>query len=88
MFEEIAVWARAGADVAFRYVGFRNLESNAVWIAFVNCVGGDEEFGSDELIAPQSMLEYFLTELPTQPDEWKQTISDAITHFINRNPDL
>jgi hypothetical protein len=88
MFEEIAVWARAGADVAFRYVGFRSLESNAVWIAFANCVGRDEELGSDELIAPQSMLEYFLTELPTQPDEWKPTIQEAIAHFIERNSDL
>jgi hypothetical protein len=88
MFEEIAVWARAGAGVAFRYVGFRDLKSNAVWIAFANCVGGDEEVGSDELIAPQAMLEYFLTELPTQPDEWKPTIPEAITRFIERNPDL
>lgn len=87
MFEEIAVWVRASTELAVRYAGFRDLESNQVWIAFANYVGGDEELGSDELISPQSMLEHFLSEMPTQPNEWKPTISDAIALFIERNPD-
>jgi hypothetical protein len=88
MFEEIIVWSRAGEDVAVRYVGFRDLASNAVWIAFANCVGGDEEIGSDELIAAQSMLDYFLADLPMQADEWRPTIADAISYFNERNPGL
>ncbi|WP_168076237.1 hypothetical protein [Caulobacter sp. SSI4214] len=88
MFEEIAVWARAGEGVAFRYVGFRDLKTAAVWIAFANCVGDEEQVGSDELIAPQAMLEHFLNELPTQPDDWKSTIAEAITHFIEKNPNF
>ena len=87
MFEEIAVWVRASPEVAIRYSGFRDLNSNQVWIAFANYVSSDEELGSDQLTSPQSMLEHFLSELPTQPNEWRSTISDAIALFIERNPD-
>ena len=87
MFEEVAVWVRSSADVAVRYVGFLNLESNAVWIAYGNYLGGDEEIVAEEMISAQSTLENFLTEMPTQADEWKPTIKEALTHFLKRNPD-
>lgn len=87
MFEEIAVWARESADVAIRYAGFRNLESNQVWIAFANYIGGDEQLGADALVAPQAMLEYFLNELPTEPDQWMPTLSAAVAYFLEKNPD-
>lgn len=89
MFEEIAVWKRGASKVAIRYVGFRDLETGRVWIAFANYVGldGDNEVTSDEVIAGNSTLEYFLNAFPADADLWKPTISEAVTAFIANNPD-
>lgn len=91
MFEEIAVWKRDIPKVAIRYVGFRNLETDLVWIAFANYVGIDEEeeceIGANELICPNTTLDYFLNAFPADAELWKPTILEAVAVFRERNPD-
>ena len=90
MFEEIAVWKRVDAKVAMRLVGFRDLETGQVWIAFANFVRGEddegEELSADELICAQGTLESFLDDLPDDAELWKPTISEAVAYFIANNP--
>ena len=91
MFEEIEVWKRLNSSVAIRYLGFRDLETTRVWIAFGNYVGIDEEgsdLTADDLIAAQGALENFLNDLPDNEELWKPTISEALALFIANNPDL
>jgi hypothetical protein len=85
MYEEVAAWVRVNSGVAVRYVGFRNLETKQVWIAFANYIGGDEEVDGDGLLAPHEMLQRFLEELPSQADAWRPSLTEAITHFIAIN---
>lgn len=89
MFEEVVVWQRANSKLAMRYVGFRNLETGRVWIAFRNYIGIDEEtdLSADELIAPNAILEYFLDAFPSDAQLWKPTISEALAIFIEKHPD-
>lgn len=88
MFEEIAVWKRVDSKVAIRYVGFRNLETNRVWIAYGNYIGldGDEELDAESLIAAHATLEYFLNAFPSDAELWKPTIAEALAIFIANNP--
>lgn len=89
MFEEVAIWKRVNATVAVRYVGFRNLNTDSVWIAFGNYVGlnDDKDLNANELIAAQATLEAILTELPEAAEMWRPTVADAVAFFISNNPD-
>lgn len=89
MFEEIAVWQRVNSKFAMRYVGFRNLETGMVWIAFRNSIGLDEErdLSADDLIAADATLEHFLDAFPSDAQLWKPTISEALAIFIENNSD-
>ncbi len=66
MFEEIAVWKRVGPKVAVRYVGFRNLETSRIWIAYGNYIGldADTDLDADSMIAARATTEYFLNAFP------------------------
>jgi hypothetical protein len=89
MFEEVAIWRRVDSKVAARYVGFRNLETGLVWIAFANYVGFDEDrdLTASEMIAPRATLESLLSAFPADAQLWKPTLSEAVAIFIANNPD-
>ncbi len=89
MFEEIAVWKRVGPKVAVRYVGFRNLETSRIWIAYGNYIGldADTDLDADSMIAARATTEYFLNAFPSDVELWKPTISEALDIFIANNPD-
>lgn len=89
MFEEVAVWRRMDSKTAVRYVGFRNLDTGWVWIAFANYIGIDQDrdLSADEIIAADGMLESFLNAFPSDAQLWKSTIAEAVAVFIERNPD-
>lgn len=93
MFEEFAVWARITRQVAIRYVGFRNLETSRVWIAFGNFISEldeddrPEELKADELFCADAVLEKFLNEMPSDEQAWKPTIAEAVSYFRANIPD-
>jgi hypothetical protein len=93
MFEEIAVWTQISSNKATRYLGFRNLETDRVWIAFGNFISDlDEDDASkdlqaNELICADSTLEAFLKKLPADDEAWKPTIVEALAYFRANNPD-
>ncbi len=89
MFEEVAVWKRIDSKTAVRYVGFRNLDTGSVWIAFANYIGidVDRDLSADEMIAADGMLESFLSAFPSDAQLWKPTTSEAIAIFVEKNPD-
>ncbi|WP_145923372.1 hypothetical protein [Sphingopyxis macrogoltabida] len=76
------------SKIAARYVGFRNLDTGLVWIAFANYVTFDEgrDLGADEMIAPHGTLEAFLNAFPSDTQLWKPTISEAVAIFVEKNP--
>jgi hypothetical protein len=89
MFEEIAIWKRVDPKIAIRYVGFRNLETSRVWIAYGNYIGldPDKDLVADDMVVAQATLEYFLNAFPSDAELWKPTISEALATFIANNPD-
>ena len=89
MFEEVAVWRRIDSKSAVRYVGFRNLDTGRVWIAFANYIGidKDRDLSADEMIAADGMLESFLDAFPSDAQLWRPTAAEAVAIFIEKNPD-
>lgn len=87
MFEEIAVWRRIDTKIAARYVGFRNLDTGLIWIAYANYLTLDEDLdlGADEMIAAHKTLESFLNAFPSDTQLWKPSVSEAVAIFIERN---
>jgi hypothetical protein len=87
VFEEIAVWE--GLDgAAIRYSGFRTLRNGQVWIGFANLLPHDENdaLTSDDLVCATSLVDYFLTKLPTDSSSWKENIAAAVDYFKTNNP--
>lgn len=89
MFEEIAVWKRVDETVAIRFVGFRDLETDQIWIAFGNFVArhdGDRgTLSADQLICASSTIEAVLDSCPADAEQWKPTISEAVSFFLANN---
>ena len=84
MFEEVAVWRRIDSKSAVRYVGFRNLDTGRVWIAFANYIGidKDRDLSADEMIAADGMLESCLVANTADCQHWWAPAAQAGSKFI------
>ncbi|RYF32656.1 MAG: hypothetical protein EOO38_30775 [Cytophagaceae bacterium] len=91
MFEEFAVWEKINSRLAIRYVGFRNLENSQFWIAYGNFVSDhnqeDEptELDADNLICANATLDSFLNMMPSDDQDWKPSIAEALAYFRANN---
>jgi hypothetical protein len=88
--EEIIVWRKLEPDLAVRYCGFRNIDTDAVWFCVANFVNSElDEVRQGHAILGYELIQAFLANPPPEDgDDWKLNVREALKHFIARNPDL